>query len=152
MGMVEFERCDECGFDGSDWTDESAVNAIDSLAERWAAAVGGISTGVAAQRPIDQMWSIGEYVDHVREVLFGMRFVLDVAVANPGTDLGASPPSEFSAEAKPVDLKVALESLTSEADLAHNRLTRTAEGVLVGNRSVRRRRPRRSLDCPPCCA
>ncbi len=39
------------------------------------------------------MWSIAEYVDHVRETMFVMRFVLDVAVATPGTDLGhPSPP------------------------------------------------------------
>jgi len=33
------------------------------------------------------MWSIAEYADHVRRVLFGMRFLLDTAVTQPGTVL-----------------------------------------------------------------
>jgi hypothetical protein len=37
------------------------------------------------------MWSIAEYCDHARQVRFGMRLMLDVAVADPGTDLGPRP-------------------------------------------------------------
>ena len=32
------------------------------------------------------MWSIAEYADHVREVLFGMRFVLDTALTFDGRE------------------------------------------------------------------
>jgi hypothetical protein len=44
------------------------------------------------------MWSIAEYVDHVREVLFGMRFLLDTAVHDPGTDLAEPPEPSFEPE------------------------------------------------------
>ncbi len=113
--MIPVERCDECGFDGSDWTDDAALEAIGALGDRWSEAVAQLSNEDATQRPIENTWSIGEYVDHVREVLFGMRFVLGVAAESPGTDLGTPPESEFSLEAKRVDLEVALRSLGDEA-------------------------------------
>lgn len=35
------------------------------------------------RRPIPEMWSIAEYTDHVREVLFAMRFVLAAPSTRP---------------------------------------------------------------------
>lgn len=40
-----------------------------------------------ARRPAPDTWSIGEYLDHVREVAFGNRFAIETALADPGADL-----------------------------------------------------------------
>ena len=69
------------------------------------------------------MWSIGEYTDHVREVLFGMRFLLDVAVSQPGVDLGASPESRFDAEARPIEVDSALAGIDREASALRESLS-----------------------------
>jgi hypothetical protein len=71
------ERCSECGFDGDDWTDASALHTIGELPERYRTATAGLGQHDAVRRSLPATWSIVEYVDHVREVLFGMRFVLD---------------------------------------------------------------------------
>ena len=89
---VSVERCEECGFDSDDWSDASAIAAIQRLPERWTTAVAGLTSSDQLWRPVPQMWSIAEYADHVREVLFGMRFLLDTAISQPGTDLGEAPP------------------------------------------------------------
>lgn len=61
------------------------------------------------------MWSIAEYADHVREVLFGMRFLLDTAISQPATDLGESPPSQFDAQPRQIDVEAALGGIDNEA-------------------------------------
>jgi hypothetical protein len=53
----------------------------------------------------------------VREVLFGMRFLLDVAVGQPGTDLGASPVPRFDPEPRAVDLDATLARIDEEVTL-----------------------------------
>ncbi len=61
------------------------------------------------------MWSIAEYADHVREVLFGMRFLLDIAISRPGTDLGDSPPQQFARQPQQIDVVAALDGIEREA-------------------------------------
>ncbi len=61
------------------------------------------------------MWSIAEYADHVREVLFGMRFLLDTALSQPGTDLGESPPPQFASQPRQIDVGAALDGIDHEA-------------------------------------
>jgi hypothetical protein len=61
------------------------------------------------------MWSIAEYTDHIREVLFGMRFLLDTAISQPGTDLGQSPPSQFASQPRQIDVQAALDGIDHEA-------------------------------------
>jgi hypothetical protein len=61
------------------------------------------------------MWSIAEYADHVREVLFGMRFLLDAAISEPGTDLGQSPPPQFASHPRRIDVEAALDGIGNEA-------------------------------------
>ena len=61
------------------------------------------------------MWSIAEYADHVREVLFGMKFLLETAISQPGTDLGDSPAQRFAAQARQVDVEAALYAMATEA-------------------------------------
>ena len=84
------EMCAECGFDGAAWTDADAVSEIAALHDRWPLAVDGLRLPDLLRRPDPSMWSIAEYVDHVREVLFRMRFLLDTALNSPGSELGDS--------------------------------------------------------------
>ncbi len=121
------EQCAECGFDGGAWTDAGAVEAVGHLGERWAAALAGLPAGELQRRPITDMWSIVEYTDHVREVLFAMRFVVDAAVAEPGVHLGDPPSTVFSDVPRPIDPRAALEGLTEEATALAARLRQLPE-------------------------
>ena len=47
------------------------------LPAQWQRAVSEVDPDQLCDRPIPEMWSIAEYADHVREVLFAMRFLLD---------------------------------------------------------------------------
>lgn len=78
------ERCEECGFDGDEWTDNGALDAVRELPARWRAATFDVEQLQAVRRPIPQTWSIAEYADHVREVLFGMRFLIDTVGHSTG--------------------------------------------------------------------
>jgi hypothetical protein len=111
------ERCEECGFDGADWSDSDAIEAVRGLPRRWAEAVSAMTVEDLCRRPVERSWSVGEYADHVREVLFGMRFLLDTAVSQPGTDLGAAPESVFDPEPRVVDGERSLMGIGREAAL-----------------------------------
>ena len=112
--VVDFERCDECGFNGEEWSDAAAISAIAGLPTRFAKAVAGLRSDDLLRRPVDDQWSIAEYADHVREVLFGMRFLVDIAVTQPGTDLGESPSSPFTSEPRQIDIDAALVAIERE--------------------------------------
>jgi hypothetical protein len=112
---VPVERCSQCGFDSDVWSDAAAIEAIGRLPGQWVAATAGLDVEALARRPITGMWSIGEYTDHVREVLFGMQFVLDSATTDPGVDLGEAPRSEFTLEPRPVDVTLTLKGIDREA-------------------------------------
>jgi DinB family protein len=73
------------------------------------------------------MWSIAEYVDHVREVFFGMRFLLDTAMNNPGTDLGEPPDPAFEPEPRVIDVDLALAGLSREAEQLGDTLVATPQ-------------------------
>jgi hypothetical protein len=111
---VDFERCDECGFNGQEWSDAAAASAIEGLPTRFANAVAGLSSDDLGRRPVDGQWSIAEYADHVREVLFGMRFLLDIAITQRGTDLGESPSSPFEPEPRQIDIDAAVAGIERE--------------------------------------
>jgi hypothetical protein len=135
------EVCAECGFDGGDWSDDDAVAAIAGLPQRWSTAVAGLADGDLQRRPIPTMWSIAEYVDHVREVLFGMRFLLDTARANPGADLGDPPEPSFDPEPKVIAIDTARARLSDEAKRLSDSLAAEppdtwASAVVVGGREV----------------
>ena len=123
MDLMPAERCDRCGFDGDDWDDATAIEAVVGLPARWVEALSGVSSDDSHRRPIADMWSIAEYTDHVREVLFGMRFLLDVAVAQPGADLGEAPEPRFEHEPRAIDADGALAGIDLEAVSLRDRLS-----------------------------
>jgi len=129
IGSVTTEQCEQCGFDGSDWSDVRALEAVAELPTRWASAVLGLTSRDVHRRPVAEMWSIAEYADHVREVLFGMRFLVDVAVSRPGTDLGPSPDSRFDPAPRPIDVEIALDGIAREATSLRESLSELPAGA-----------------------
>jgi S-DNA-T family DNA segregation ATPase FtsK/SpoIIIE len=119
-----FESCEECGFNGEEWTDSSALDFIGSLPRRWRLALSGMMPGDLARRASPRVWSVAEYADHVREVLFSMRFLLDVAIDQPGTDLGISPQPRFDPDPRRIDVTASLFGIDSEATSLRDRLAR----------------------------
>ena len=124
---VRAERCEECGFDGEAWSDEAALDAIGRLPVEWYEAVAGLEADELQRRPIPEMWSIAEYTDHVREVLFAMRFLLDSAVDQPGVNLGEAPEPEFAPTPRAIDVPSALGGIEREATALRDRLGELAE-------------------------
>jgi hypothetical protein len=124
--MGDPERCSGCGFDGSRWTDAEALDEIAGLAARWADAVQGLDDVAACRRPVPAMWSIAEYTDHIREVMFGMRLLAETAVTSPGADLGPSPETPFDPEPRRLDLARAQAGFAREAAQLHGRLAELA--------------------------
>jgi hypothetical protein len=122
IDLVTMERCDHCGFDGEDWNDANAIKAVAGLPARWVEAVSGLTSDHLRRRPVAEMWSIAEYADHVREVLFGMRFLLDTAVMQPGTDLGKPPEPRFDPEPRLIEIDSALAGIDREATSLRDRL------------------------------
>ena len=112
---VDVERCEQCGFEGDRWSDTDAIDAVAGLPRRWTRAVAGLTPDEVHRRHSAGTWSIAEYTDHVREVLFAMRFLLDTAVLRPGTDLGPSPAPRMDPEARRIDMDSALAGIASEA-------------------------------------
>jgi hypothetical protein len=123
------EVCAECGFDGNAWTDLDAVSAIAGLPAAWSEAVDGLSRHDVQRRPLPAMRSIAEYVDHVREVLFGMRFLLETALSAPDTDLGKAPEPRFDPEPRVIDIDRALAALSAEANLLYDGFTALSPSV-----------------------
>ena len=111
---MTIERCDGCGFDGGGWTDAEAISAVGELPTQWRQAVRGLDLVTVCRRPTAQMWSIAEYTDHVRETVFGMRFLLDIALADPGLDLGEPPQPVFEPDAREIDVEASLAGFDHE--------------------------------------
>src|SRR4051812_36165807 len=90
--MVDHERapvedCDTCGFRWDDWSHEQAAAALDLRVHLLQGVLDGVDPELANTRPQADMWSILEYVDHVRHAMWMWRFEADAAVAEPGVDL-----------------------------------------------------------------
>lgn len=119
---MDVERCDECGFDGAAWTDAAAVGEIGALHERFTDALERFEPAHVTGRPLPDTWSVAEYVDHVREVLFGMRFLLDTAVTAPGSDLGDPPEPRFDPTPRAIEVADALAGLGHQAAALSTRL------------------------------
>lgn len=107
----------------------------------WEEAVSGLSAEDLQRRPICDMWSIAEYADHVRVVLFGMRFLLHMAVGSPGSDLGDPPDAPFEPEPRVIDVPATLSRIAHEAHQLHDQLVEVppaawTSAVVVGGQEV----------------
>ncbi len=122
---MSVERCSECGFDGGNWTDTQALVRLAELPALWSQAIEGIGPADLLRRPIPEMWSIAEYTDHVRETTFGMRLVLEMAIAEPGIDLGDPPEPRFDPAPRPIDASHALAMFEQEVRQLSEKLAAT---------------------------
>lgn len=111
------EVCAECGFTGADWDVAEALDCLATLPDSWATVTSGLDAAVLGRRPRKDCWSIAEYTDHVRETTFGMRFLIDVAVDSPGTDLGSPPEPRFDATPRSIDFQGSLRRFRTEVEL-----------------------------------
>lgn len=121
LDMIEV--CAECGFRGSDWDVEQALQFLATLPDAWAAITTGLDAVDLGRRTRSDRWSIAEYTDHVRETTFGMRFLIDVAVDTPGTDLGSPPEPRFDATPRAIDVEYSLRRFRLEVELLVARAT-----------------------------
>lgn len=111
------EACGQCGFDSDLYDRADTISSQKVIPAVLAAAFEGLDGDTLARRPDDSTWSIVEYLDHVREVVFGNRFAIETALAQPGVDLGDPPATGLQAPGaagRPIDAGVALEGVTSE--------------------------------------
>jgi MOSC domain-containing protein YiiM len=108
------ELCDFCGFDSDLYSRADTISSQRTIAAVLSSALGGLDTEVLSKRPDPDTWSIGEYVDHVREVAFAVRFVIESALAEPGVDLGEPPDMGLTGEARVVDIPDALHRVEQE--------------------------------------
>ena len=118
------EVCRACGFDSELYGRADAISSQRVVPAILAAATEGLDESALADRPDQATWSIVEYLDHVREVVFGNRMAIEMALREPGVDLGAPPDLGIAAERKRVDRAATLEALSGEY--------RLMEGLLSG--------------------
>ena len=111
------EMCAECGFSGSDWDVAKALDRLMTLPDSWATVTTVLDTADLGRRPRTDCWSSAEYTDHVRETTFGMRFLIDVAVDSPGTDLGSAPEPRFDPTPRTIDVQDSLRRFRAEVEL-----------------------------------
>lgn len=118
------ELCEACGFDSDLYNRSDTISSQHVIPAVLEAAAEGLDETSLARRPdrgsptappgID--WSIAEYIDHVREVVFGNRLAIEVALKDPGTDLGPKPEPSSSDTPATIDFRVAMDGVSAEYD------------------------------------
>ncbi len=109
------ERCDECRFDGSRWTDQDVLTTLGVLGPLWDGYLEGADDRTLHTRPNPEQWSIAEYTDHLAETLWAMRFLVAVAGETPGHDLGEVHGRPFDPTPVAIDLAAARARLADQA-------------------------------------
>jgi MOSC domain-containing protein YiiM len=112
--MGEVERCAECGFDSDQWDERDTLRTIASGGLRWRWTIEGLDDADLQRRVDGQTWSIAEYTQHIREVAWMMRFLVDVASTKPGSDLGSGVEAAPAGAHRIVDIGTELDRLDEE--------------------------------------
>ena len=112
--MNESEQCDQCGFDSDNWTREDLTHAFSYVAARAVYSLQGLPAAVPNRRPDADTWSMLEYLDHVRDVVWGHRFIVDIARQQPGIDLGTPEMSAFADQVADLDEQTVVDALVTE--------------------------------------
>ena len=108
------EFCESCGFNSDLYDRVDTISSQRIVPKVLAAAADGLEPSAVSARPDDTTWSIVEYVDHVREVVFGNRMAIELARDEPGVDLGDPPEMGISPIQKSVELPAALKAVENE--------------------------------------
>lgn len=126
------EHCDACGFDSDLYNRSDTMSSQRVIPAVLEAAAEGLGDAALATRPGASSststlpgieWSIAEYTDHVREVVFGNRLAIEVALEKPGTDLGAAPKPERNDTPTDIDHRTALNGVAAEYEQMRQLLT-----------------------------
>jgi len=116
------EQCDACGFDSDLYDRADTISSQTIVPAVLGASFAGVADEVLEIRPDEHTWSIAEYVDHVQEVAFVNRSAIDMALNEPGADLGPAPEPVFSDTLRSVDVAAALAACTGEYEALRQRL------------------------------
>jgi MOSC domain-containing protein YiiM len=90
------EICTECVFDSSRWTRQDAIRTIEHAADLVGYATEGFAHEHWNTRARSDMWSIAEYVDHVRMVIEIHRLGCATAQTQPNAELPTVEPEPVS--------------------------------------------------------
>src|SRR5258706_5995886 len=88
---MPIETCDECRFDGADYTDSDLLGTLRALAPMWRTTIEGIDPEVLAQRPAEGVWSAIEYAAHSRDIVGAMGYLLHLTLTEDHPRLDPSP-------------------------------------------------------------
>lgn len=122
-GEGPLEGCDACGFDSARYDRADTISSQRVIPAILAAASAGLDDAALHTRPDPATWSIVEYLDHVREVAFGNRMAIEIALQDPGTDLGEPPEVPVTDTPKILDRSAVLDAMTAEFGLLDERLS-----------------------------
>ncbi len=111
------ESCQQCGFDSDLYDRADTISSQMVIPALLEAAAEGLGAADLGARPNKTTWSIVEYIDHLREVVFGNRFAIEMALSSPGVDLGDPPETALSGGAKQLDLATVLDGVRTEYQL-----------------------------------
>lgn len=142
MDIQPLDRCDQCGFDGHEWDDRDTIKTIGLLPQLVRLWSGPVRAADLNNRPEAEVWSVAEYLDHVRETLFNIRFVVDLALHGddkvPDNDLGPDIEPAPAGPHRQLDVDEVLIQLDEEAAQLVTSLRAVGDswnnGVTIGGR------------------
>lgn len=94
----QIERCDECRFDGSAYTDLDAGNTVRKLSAWAGELMLGVPPESLARRPTPTTWSPAEYLRHVKRMVWSMALLAETVLTEPGVAVEGSPPVDAAAD------------------------------------------------------
>lgn len=126
----QFERCDECRFDGSAYTVADVSGSLRNLAEWAGHAMADVDHDVLNRRPSPTTWSPAEYLRHTKRVVWSMAGLTEIALAGgSGAVDGSPPPDATSTDDVPsIDIHHETVRLDQESMRLH-RLWATADAL-----------------------
>lgn len=137
--LEPLDHCRACGFDADGWDDGDTITTLGALAPLAAYWCEPLGRELLNERPRPDVWSAAEYLDHTRETLFGMRFLVDSALDDPDRDLGPAIEPGPPGSPRTLDPEATMAGLGEEArQLAHRLRTiepeRWDDAVVLGGR------------------
>ena len=115
--LPDVETCDECGFDASRWSRQDAIRTVEHAADLVDFAVEGLSPDRWNRRSRPDMWSIAEYVDHIRHVIQINQTGCEIAIADPGREIEVGDDPPITDEPTHHDPAVLMEALRDQAQI-----------------------------------
>jgi len=122
MSPDERHTCEACGFDSSLYGRSDTISSHYVVPAMLRAAIEGLDNYTITTRPSPEVWSIGEYLDHCREVVVGNHISIAAAVDQPGIDLGTTPDPRFAEPVPMESVDAVLDAIESEFRALHDLL------------------------------